>query len=124
MNTNHKSICACSAKIGHYLLLTAASCLELPRSISATDLKLGHFPSPSSLTLATLPSISLIPSAPFTDFETRSFPNSLAAYPRDFAFCLADPISSIHKSVKTITISKVPLHRRNLMDTKLRRGFV
>jgi hypothetical protein len=32
-----------------------------------------------------------------TDFETRSFPNSLAAYPRDFAFYVADPISSIHR---------------------------
>ena len=29
-------------------------------------------------------------------FETRSFPNSLAATLRDFAFYVADPISSIH----------------------------
>src|SRR6266496_2236328 len=31
-------------------------------------------------------------------FETRSFPISLVAYPRDFAFYVADPISSIHRS--------------------------
>jgi hypothetical protein len=29
-------------------------------------------------------------------FETRSFPNSLAATHRGFTFYLADPISSIH----------------------------
>jgi hypothetical protein len=29
-------------------------------------------------------------------FETRSFPTSLAAIHRGFAFYLADPISSIH----------------------------
>jgi len=29
-------------------------------------------------------------------FETRSFPNSLAATLRGFTFYLADPISSIH----------------------------
>ena len=31
-------------------------------------------------------------------FETRSFPIFLVAYPRDFAFYVADPISSIHRS--------------------------
>ncbi len=31
-------------------------------------------------------------------FETRSFSISLVAYPRDFAFYVADPISSIHRS--------------------------
>src|SRR5438093_9483383 len=30
-------------------------------------------------------------------FETRSFPISLVAYPRDFAFYVADPISSIRR---------------------------
>jgi hypothetical protein len=35
------------------------------------ELKLGHFPSPSSLTLATLPSMSLIPPAPFTRMNTN-----------------------------------------------------
>src|SRR6266487_2981059 len=40
-----------------------------PAAFFATDLKLGRFPSPSSLTLATLPSMSLIPSAPFTDLH-------------------------------------------------------
>jgi len=30
-------------------------------------------------------------------FETRSFPNSLAATLRGFTFYLADPISSIHR---------------------------
>src|SRR5438445_11691023 len=40
-----------------------------PEAFFATDLKLGRFPSPSSLALATLPSMSLIPSAPFTDFH-------------------------------------------------------
>jgi hypothetical protein len=28
--------------------------------------------------------------------ETRSFPNSLVATPRDFTFYVADPITSIH----------------------------
>ena len=31
-----------------------------------------------------------------TDFETRSFPNSLAATLRGFTFYLADPVSSVH----------------------------
>jgi len=35
------------------------------------ELKLGHFPSSSSLTLATLPSMSLIPPAPFTRMNTN-----------------------------------------------------
>jgi hypothetical protein len=30
------------------------------------------------------------------EFETRSFPESLAACPRGFAFYLADPIGSAH----------------------------
>src|SRR5207245_11172453 len=33
-------------------------------------------------------------------FETRSFPISLVACPRDFAFYVADPISSIHRSLQ------------------------
>ena len=61
--------------------MTAARRHELPCSVFATD---------------------------YTDFETRSFPNSLAAYPCDFAFYVADPISSIHRLVKTITILRVP----------------
>jgi len=35
------------------------------------ELTLGHFPSPSSLTLATLPSMSLIPPAPLTRMNTN-----------------------------------------------------
>jgi hypothetical protein len=30
-------------------------------------------------------------------FETRSFPNSLAAFPCDFSFYVADPLSSIRR---------------------------
>src|SRR5439155_10481569 len=51
------------------LLVTAARRRELPCRVFATDLKLGRFPSPSSLTLAGLHSMSLIPSAPFTDLH-------------------------------------------------------
>jgi len=45
------------------------------------------------------------PSRPFIqqfnhEFETRSFPISLVAYPRDFAFYVADPISSIHRFLR------------------------
>ena len=38
-------------------------------------------------------------------FETRSFPISLVAYPRDFAFYVADPISSIHRFSQIINKS-------------------
>ena len=33
------------------------------------------------------------------EFETRSLPRSLAATRRGFAFYVADPLSSIHKSI-------------------------
>ena len=69
------------------LLVTAASRHQLPCSVFATD---------------------------YTDFETRWFPNSLAAYPCDFAFYVADPhqlhsqISKNHHNLKSA------LGRRNL----------
>ena len=49
--------------------LRCPAATNFPEAFFATDLKLGRFPSPSSLTLATLPSMSLIPSAPFTDLH-------------------------------------------------------
>src|SRR6266545_7458433 len=49
--------------------LRCPAATNFPAAFFATDLKLGRFPSPSSLTLATLPSMSLIPSAPFTDLH-------------------------------------------------------
>jgi hypothetical protein len=42
------------------------------------------------------PRFSLKRFKPRHGFETRSFPNSLAAAPRGFTFYLAVPISSIH----------------------------
>src|SRR4030095_11273129 len=61
-----------------------ASTTEFHRSCLAKsnhELKLGHFPSPSSLILATLPSMSLIPPAPFTRMNTNS--NLLGGYSKD-----------------------------------------
>src|SRR5206468_9080747 len=69
MNTNDEMIfCIRGAVAGAtWRTRKLSRVATFPCSVFATDLKLGRFPSPSSLTLATLPSMSLIPSAPFTD---------------------------------------------------------
>ena len=46
------------------LMDTSSTLIKRERT---TDLKLAHFPRELAATLAALPSISLIPSAPFTD---------------------------------------------------------
>ena len=50
----------------------------------------------------------------YTDLETRSFANSLAAYPRDFAFYVADPISSIHRFSQIVNEIRKPGSQENL----------
>ena len=93
-----------------------------PFVIRHSSLKLGRVPAPSALTLAPLPSISLIPFArlklarcphslgatlrtftfylahPIRSIETRSLPRSLGATLRTFTFYLAHPIRSIRHS--------------------------
>jgi hypothetical protein len=45
---------------------------KLKTTADYTDLKLTHFPIRSPLPIAALPSMSLIPSAPFTDFTNSA----------------------------------------------------
>jgi hypothetical protein len=44
------------------------------------------------------------------EFETRSFPESLAACPRGFAFYLADPIASVHEFAQKEDTNLINFH--------------
>ena len=61
----------CSFAKHHLMHLDFAIALNLVssqvRTTKSTDLKLAHFPTLSPLPVAALPSMSLIPSAPFAD---------------------------------------------------------
>src|SRR6266513_5638477 len=51
-------------------------------------------------------------------FETRSFPNSLAAYSRGFAFYVADPFSSIRnlRAVSHHELRRTTKHRDLVLE--------
>src|SRR5438067_5660454 len=59
----------CSCAKHHLMHPDSPTCLILfqVRIVKSTDLKLAHFPTLSPLPVAALPSMSLIPSAPFAD---------------------------------------------------------
>jgi hypothetical protein len=59
------------------------------------------------------------------EFETRSLPNLLVAYPRDFTFYVADPLSSIRaRSFALPSFQRSPImhHKRLTMQDEIPRS--